>query len=170
MDLLRDYLVGDSGRIVRCSWDEELIEDLGNDIFRLQNKPIDFLVFNIQPQVTIEVVTDKKSGKTTLKAKEITILGAESLSDRVNIEVNGSLEATEKVTKLGSSSMKTMSLEGKIEFTVSGTLPSQISSLTPTGMLQSATGGVNRRLTEYTTQKFRRAIVADYEDGPLLPA
>jgi len=162
IETVNEYLFGDVSRIVYASWDEEMVSRLGNNLFELQTKPIQFLNFNIQPSVTIEVECNIETGCISLTAQDMKIKGAEMFSDRVSIEVQGALEATQKARKLSSTTLQSCSLMGKITFVVRGRLPSAIGQLTPTNAIRQATSSVNGRLTEYITQKFRRSIMKDF--------
>lgn len=135
-------------------WDEDLIENKGNNVYRLQLMAVQFVTIKLRPWVDTHMKTVRNSKGDpvfTLQSNDfdpnIEVLpgmqiSAESLG--IVIEVAGQLQAT----KDGKG------VTGKIAFQTSGKLPGPL-LLLPDSALKSASDTINQTVVDFAVRSFQ---------------
>lgn len=160
----------DSRELALSIWDEKLLEELGNSVYRLQTMPVQFLTLFLQPTVDLQMWT-QPSGKNRagrllppiFKLQSIGFetnlrlmpgLGITSSDDLgVLVEVAGDLRPTEDG----------QGVTGKISFQTKGLLPPPLRVL-PDSALQLATQTVNNAISQFAIGYFEKGAVQKYND------
>ena len=135
-------------------WDEDLIEDKGNNVYRLQIMALQFVTIKLRPWVDTRMKTVKNSKGNpvfTLQSQgfdpNIEVLpGMQISADSLGIviEVAGQLQAT----KDGKG------VTGKIAFQTSGKLPGPL-MLLPESALKGASDTINKTVVDFAVRSFQ---------------
>lgn len=135
-------------------WDENLIQEKGNHVYRLQIMALQFVTIKLQPWVDTRMKTVKNSKGDpvfTLQSQDfdpnIQVLpgmqiSAESLG--IVIEVSGQLQA----------SKEGKGVTGKIAFETSGKLPGPL-LLLPDQVLKGASDTINQTVVDFCVRSFQ---------------
>lgn len=153
--------LSDAERVAFAIWDENLMKDLGNQMYRLQLITLQFVTIKLNPEVDVLMWTEKENEEDLVFLIEsedfnpnVQLLpgvkfSAESLG--IQIDVAGEL----RVSKDG------RGLTGKIGFITSGVLPPPLRIL-PERALSSAAGIINRQIADFAVKSFQKGAVKEY--------
>lgn len=166
LDGIAEWLSDGKG-LALSIWDEKLMKDLGNNIYRLNTMKLQFVTIQLAPSVDMIMKTDidKKQNVPIFSLRSvgfdpnISILpgvgvSAESLG--VYIEVEGELQPT----KDGKG------VEGKISFSTKGKLPPPM-RLLPEPALKLASDKINETIVNFAIQSFQKGAVKKYKEFQL---
>ena len=139
-------------RLVQAITDPSRIQELSLCHFRLQLKPLQFMMFSIQPIVDLKVWTQAE-GVLHLRSLDCQIRGAEFLSHSFSLELAGTLSPHRRET--------TTELRGKADLKVQVEVPSPLKLLPEPVLERSGRTFLNGILL---TIKYRleRQLVQDY--------
>ena len=142
-------------------WDEDLIQDMGSNVYRLQVMALQFVTIKLRPWVDVRMKTVKNSKGDpvfTIQSQDFDPnievmpgmqISAESLG--VVIEVAGQLQAT----KDGKG------VTGKIAFQTSGKLPGPLLIL-PNGVLNGASDTINQTVVDFAVRSFQKGTKKNF--------
>ena len=142
-------------------WDEDLVQDLGSNVYRLQVMALQFVTIKLRPWVDVRmkaVQNSKGNPVFTLQSQDFDPnievmpgmqISAESLG--IVIEVAGQLQAT----KDGKG------VTGKITFQTSGKLPGPLLIL-PDGVLNGATDTINQTVVDFAVRSFQKGTKKNF--------
>jgi Protein of unknown function (DUF1997) len=155
--------LGDERRVALSIWDEKLIQELGQNVFKLKVMKLQFVTIQLQPSVDVKMWTEVSSdGNPTFRLQSVAFepnlqvlpginLSASSLG--IKIEVVGELQPTPDGK----------GVTGKITFTTSGILPPPM-RLLPEPVLKAASDTINQTITQFAIQSFQRGAIAKYQE------
>jgi hypothetical protein len=140
-------------RLVSALADQNRIEALGNDSYRLKMKPRQFFMFSVQPTVDIQLQS-KTDGTVFLTSQACEIRGVDFINDRFQLKLKGILSPAEKQGQTY--------LEGQADLQVQVELP-PILWMTPKAILQTAGNGLLKSILMSVKQKLVHQLVLDYQ-------
>ena len=155
--------LGDERRVALSIWDEKLIQELGQNVFKLKVMKLQFVTIQLQPSVDVKMWTEISSdGNPTFRLQSVAFepnlqvlpginLSASSLG--IKIEVVGELQPTPDGK----------GVTGKITFTTSGILHPPM-RLLPEPVLKAASDTINQTITQFAIQSFQRGAIAKYQE------
>ena len=156
--------LSDEKRVALSIWDEKLLKDLGNSIYRLQLMTLQFVTIQLAPSVDnrMWIEKDAKDGVPVFKLQSIDFdpniqllpglnIPAESLG--IRIEVVGEL----RPSKDGKG------VEGRIGFVSGGDLPPPM-RLLPEPALKSASDLICKTVTDFAIMSFQNGARAKYQE------
>ena len=142
-------------------WDEDLIQEKGGNVYRLQIMSLQFVTIKLSPWVDTRMKTVKNSKGNpvfTLQSEgfdpNVELLPGMSISAEalgIVIEVAGQLQAS----KDGSG------VTGKIAFQTSGKLPGPL-RLVPESALKSASDTINQTVVDFAVKSFQGGARKDF--------
>ena len=157
--------LSDERRVALSIWDEKLIRELGDSVFRMQIMTLQFVTIQLKPSVDVKMWThhdDETEGGPVFRLQSgsfdpnISILpgigvSAESLG--ITIEVVGELRGT----------ADGRGVTGKIAFQSGGLLPPPM-RLLPEPVLKAASDTINETVAQFAIQSFQRGAMAKYKE------
>jgi hypothetical protein len=152
------------GGLALSIWDEELMEDLGNSVFRLQTMKLQFLTIQLAPSVDMKMWTqqDPKDGRPVFLLHSVDFdpniqlfpgVGVSAASLGVEIEVVGQL----RPTKDGKG------VTGTISFATKGILPPPMRVL-PESAMRFASDTINETIVKFAVQSFQKGAILKYKE------
>lgn len=160
---LRQWLKDDR-RLALSLWDEKLMTDLGNGVYRLQLLTLNFLSFRLAPSVDALMYTDipgeKSSSSPVFKLRSvafdpnISLGGREFKSSRLGIEIAVIGELRISKDENG--------LVGRFGFQTNGKVPAPV-RLVPDGALRAASALFNRQIANFAIASFQNNAVKGYD-------
>jgi len=168
---IEEWLSDSDGRGLALSiWDESLLEELGNSIYRLQTMPLQFVTLQPQPSVDIRMWT-QPSGKNRAGRQLPPIFKLQSIAFETNlrllpglgitsseslgilVEVAGDLRPTTDGT----------GVTGTISFQTKGVLPPPLRIL-PESALQLAADTINNTIIQFAVASFEKGAIEKYDE------
>lgn len=161
-DDIKEWLQ-DERSLALSIWDEELIQEKGGNLYRLQIMKLQFVTLKLQPWVDTRMKTVKNSKGDpvfTLQSEafdpNVELLpgmqvSAESLG--IVIEVSGQLQAT----------ADGKGVTGKIAFQTSGALPGPLRVL-PESALKGASDSINQTVVNFVVRSFQTGARKNFGD------
>ena len=156
--------LSDEKRVALSIWDEKLLKDLGNSIYRLQLMTLQFVTIQLAPSVDnrMWIDNDSKDNVPVFKLQSIDFdpniqllpglnIPAESLG--IQIEVVGEL----RPSKDGKG------VEGRIGFVSGGELPPPM-RLLPEPALKSASDLICKTVTDFAIMSFQNGARVKYQE------
>jgi hypothetical protein len=141
-------------RLVNALVDPSRLQYLGEDIFRLKMRPLNFLHLSIQPTVDMKVWASAK-GTVYLKSVACEILGVEYINQRFTLDLVGILEP--KSAENGSTYLK-----GQADLQVGVDLPPPL-WLTPKSILETTGNGLLKSVLMTIKQRLSHQLLLDYQ-------
>ncbi len=139
-------------RLVYALVDPTRLECLGDDIYRLKLRPLQFLHITIQPTVDLRV-RSQSNGTVNLRSVACEVRGVEYINDRFSLQLFGQLIPKERN---GATYLKGMAdLEVKVE------MPPAL-MLTPRPILQAAGNALLKSVLMTIDSRLRHQLLADY--------
>ncbi len=139
-------------RLVRAIADPRLMEQLGDDRYRLKMRPLHVLGLHFQPTVVLQVWADAQ-GQVYLQSESCEIRGIEYINARFNLDVGGKLKPVEQAGKT--------KLQGRADLAVDIGLPSLL-SLAPVSILEATGNRVVKGVLGRIKQRLLEQLLADY--------
>jgi hypothetical protein len=140
-------------RLVNALTDPTQIEILGEDCYRMKMKARQFLAFNLQPTVDIQIKS-KSDGTVLLTSKGCEIRGVEFINERFHLDLVGVLYPTLK-------SGRTY-LEGQADLQVQVDIPPLL-WLTPKAIVEATGNGLLKSILMTVKQRLVHQLVLDYQ-------
>lgn len=140
-------------RLVYALVDPKQVDSLSQEVFRLQMRPLKFMMIHVQPTVDIEVKANSRGG-IKLQAINCEIRGNSYINQRFSLSLQGEL--------LPDTVAQRTYLKGKADLTVSVELP-PIFRLTPKPLLEATGNGLLHSVLVTIKQRLMRQLLADYE-------
>ncbi|MGL5509095.1 MAG: DUF1997 domain-containing protein [Microcoleaceae cyanobacterium] len=141
-------------RLVNALVDPSRLQYLGEDIFRLKMRPLNFLHLSIQPTVDMKVWASAK-GTVYLKSVACEILGVEYINQRFTLDLVGILEP--KSDENGSTYLK-----GQADLQVGVDLPPPL-WFTPKSILETTGNGLLKSVLMTIKQRLSHQLLLDYQ-------
>ena len=163
--LIEEWLLDGRG-LALSIWEENLITELPNSVYRLKTMPLQFVTLNIQPSVDMLMWT-QQSGKN--KAGRLLPPIFKLQSQNFDVQINtglGKLTAeelgifVEVVGDLRPTSDNT-GVTGKICFQTRGELPPPL-RLVPDQILKVAADTINETITKFAIASFQKGALQQY--------
>lgn len=145
-------------------WDENMMKDLGDSIYRLQTMKLQFVTIQCSPSVDVQMWTqpDPKTGEPVFLLQSIDFdpniqllpgvaISASSLG--IQIEVVGQLRPSKDGT----------GVTGLISFATTGILPPPLRIL-PESPLKMASDSINDTVVTFAVDSFRKGAVRKYKE------
>ena len=149
-------------------WDEELLTDIGNNVYRLQTMKLQFVTIQLSPSVDMKMWTKivrKRSDNSTLPLFSLQSVGfdpnielfpgmgvpADSLG--IEIEVVGELRPMSNG----------LGVEGIISFQTTGILPPPMRIL-PDSALRLASDTICETVVKFASDSFQKGAISKYRD------
>eukprot|EP00980_Cylindrotheca_fusiformis_P015192 scaffold4204_cov140-Cylindrotheca_fusiformis.AAC.11 len=164
LDAISEFLSDGQG-LAMSIWDEKLMKDLGNSIYRLQTMKLQFVTIQLAPRVDMKMWTELEASNKNLPLfslqsvdfdPNIQLLpgvGVPASSLGIHIEVEGELRPT----------ADGKGVEGKISFATSGILPPPM-RLLPEGALKMASDTINETIVKFAIQSFESGARKKYTE------
>lgn len=168
--LIEQWLVDDEGRgLAQSIWEEDLLTDLGDGIFRLQTMPLQFVTLQLQPAVDIQMWT-QPSGKNKAGRLLPPIFKMQSLSFEPNLEILPGMSITAQSLGLVLEVVGDLrptpdgkGVSGKISFQSKGTLPPPL-RLVPESALKLAVDTINDAVVSFAIASFQKGARQKYTE------
>jgi len=150
-------------------WDEQLIQDKGNNIYRLQVMDLQFVTLKLAPWVDVEMKTlTAQSVKDPMI--QFPIFRLQSVSFDPNISLLPGMRITAEslgiviqvVGELRPTS-DGKGVSGKISFSTRGKLPPPL-ALLPDGTLRAASDSINDTIVQFAISSFKKGAKAKYNE------
>jgi hypothetical protein len=154
--------LSDERRVALSIWDEKLIRELGDSVFRMQIMTLQFVTIQLKPSVDVKMwstVQDEKpvfllqSSSFDPNIQLLPGLGVPAESLGIKIEVVGELRPTNDGR----------GVTGKIAFSSGGLLPPPMRIL-PEAVLKAASDTINETVAQFAIQSFQRGATAKYRE------
>jgi hypothetical protein len=139
-------------RLVRALVDPERIKQTSDDVFCLQMRPLNFLAFNLQPTVHLQVSAEA-DGTVNLNSVGCEIRGIEYIDRRFSLELLGKLSPIEIGGKTH--------LQGRADLQVRVDLPPAL-WLTPKPIVEAAGNALLKSVLITVKHKLMHQLIADY--------
>ena len=140
-------------RLVTALAETSQIESLGQGSYRLKMKPRQFLMFNLQPTVDLQIEA-KPDGTILLTSDACELKGIEFVNDRFKFNLKGVLTPVEQEGQT--------LLKGQADLQVQVELP-PVLWMTPKAILQAAGNGFIKSILATVKQKLAYQLLADYQ-------
>ena len=148
---LREYL-HQSERIVETIGRESCIEPLGDRLYRLRMRPLQFFALQVEPIVDMEVWTTRSS-LLCLRSTTCELKGIEGVGNGFSLNLSGTLQPEEE--------RGSVSLKGGVEFSLRIYLPSPF-SLIPKQIVRSTGDRLVATILLSMKKRLMRQLLADY--------
>jgi hypothetical protein len=140
-------------RLMQALTDPSQIEALSERCYRLKIKPRQFLMFNLQPTVDIELQS-KPDGAVFLNSKACELRGIDFVNQRFRLDLEGVLFPTLKVGQTY--------LEGQADLKVEVDLP-PVLWMTPKGIIEATGNGLLKSILMTVKQRLVYQLVLEYQ-------
>ena len=147
---IEDYL-NDVSRLVYALLDENQVEVIHPNLYRVSVKPIKFLSLSVRPVSDIRIW--REDNVIRLSSNKCFLEGQETFNDRFSINMQGYL-----LVQPGDKGQK---LRGQANLGVSVDLP-QAMKLTPKPLLERAGSGLMNGILVTLKQRMMRQLIKDY--------
>ncbi|CAJ1965784.1 unnamed protein product [Cylindrotheca closterium] len=146
-------------------WDESLMTELNNNLYRLQTMKLQFVTIQLAPSVDMKMWTQKDGGNNNMPTFSLQSVGfdpniqllpgvgisASSLG--IQIDVDGELKPT----------LDGKGVEGKISFATQGILPPPMRML-PEPALKMASDSINETIVKFAIRSFEQGARKKYQE------
>lgn len=139
-------------RLVNALVDPTRMEQLSEDCFRLKIRPLDFMMFKIQPTVDMKVWV-QGDGDIHLKSVGCDLGGIELLTRRFHLDLRGGLFPHQRNGETY--------LNGKANLEVQVELPPPL-GLTPKSLLETTGNGLLKNVLLTIKQRLMQQLLLDY--------
>jgi len=139
-------------RLVNALVDTSRVQQLSEEVFRLQMRPLSFMSLSIQPTVDMRVWAES-SGIIYLRSLACEIRGVEYINQRFSLNLQGYLSPYQ--------SSSGTRLEGKADLEVQVELPPPL-SFTPKPILEATGNGLLKSVLVTVKQRLSHQLLADY--------
>lgn len=144
-------------------WDEKLVEDRGNSVYRLQVMPLRFVTLQVAPWVEVEM-------KTLLsKTNQQPVFCLQSIDFDPNIQILPGMRVTAEsfgiVIEVAGQlrpSADGKGVQGAIAFQTTGQLSRPL-RLVPESALKAAADTINDTVVKFATESFQKGARAQYQ-------
>jgi hypothetical protein len=140
-------------RLVQALTEPQHIECLGENSYRLKMKPRQFLMFNLQPTVDIQLQS-KPDGSVCLHSTACELRGIDFVNQRFHLDLEGVLSPVRKAGRTD--------LEGLAELQVQVDLPPML-WLTPKAIVETTGNGLLKSILITVKQRLVHQLVLDYQ-------
>lgn len=139
-------------RLVHAIADQNRIDQLSPEYFRLKMRPLDFMSLNFQPTVDLKVWADS-DGTVHLRSVRCEILGLDYINQRFALDLKGKLYPYQNngVTQL----------KGRADLKVNVDVPFPL-SLTPKPILEATGNSLLKSVLVRIKQKLMHQLLLDY--------
>lgn len=163
MVTVSDWL-SDERRVALSIWDEKLIEDRGNNVYRLQLMTLQFVTIQLSPRVDNRMWTeiDQSNGVPVFKLQSIDFDPNIQLLPGMNIPASALGIDIEVVGELRPS-RDGKGVEGKIGFVTSGNLTPPM-RLLPEPALKTASNVICKTISDFAIQSFQKGARLKYRE------
>jgi len=141
-------------RLVRALVDPSRIQPLNGEVFRLQMRPLSFLMLSIQPTVDLKVWA-APSGTVYLKSVGCEIRGVEYINQRFALNLAGKLATCHDDSGTY--------LQGRADLAVEVELPPPL-WLTPKPLLEATGNGLLKSVLLTIKQRLMHQLLLDYQE------
>jgi hypothetical protein len=139
-------------RLVHALVDNNRIEQLSEEVFRLKMRPLSFMSLSIQPTVDMRVWAES-NGTIYLRSVGCEILGVEYINQRFALNLKGYLSPLQNSTGTR--------LQGTADLKVQVELPPPF-SFTPKPILEATGNGLLKSVLLTVKQRLLHQLLADY--------
>ncbi|NJM73814.1 MAG: DUF1997 domain-containing protein [Scytonema sp. RU_4_4] len=139
-------------RLVNALVDPSRIQQLGEEVFRLKMRPLNFMSISIQPTVDMKVWAES-NGTISVRSVRCEILGIEYINQRFSLNLKGYLSPDQQVTST--------LLKGRADLEVLVDLPPPF-SYTPKAILEATGNGLLKSVLLTIKQRLLHQLIADY--------
>jgi ABC-type uncharacterized transport system, permease component len=155
--------ISDERRVALSIWDEKLIEDRGNNIYRLQLMTLQFVTIQLSPRVDNRMWTEvDQSGVPIFKLQSIDFDPNIQVLPGMNIPASALGIDIEVVGELRPS-RDGKGVEGKIGFVSSGNLTPPL-RLLPEPALKTASDVICKTISDFAIQSFQKGARLKYRE------
>jgi Protein of unknown function (DUF1997) len=140
-------------RLMEALTDASQIEALSEHCYRLKMKPRQFLMFNLQPTVDIEL-RSSPDGAMFLESKGCELRGIDFVNQRFRLDLQGVLEPNQK----GGQTY----LEGQADLRVQVDIP-PVLWMTPKAIVEATGNGLLKSILMTVKQRLVHQLVLDYQ-------
>ena len=170
LELIETWLAKDDGRGLALSiWDENLLTEQGNGVFRLQTMPLQFVTLQLQPAVDVQMWT-QPSGRNKAGRLLPPIFKMHSLGFEPNLQILPGMSITAEslglVLEVVGDLRPTVDgkgVTGKICFQSKGALPPPL-SLVPESALKLAAQTINDQVVKFAISSFQKGARQKYTE------
>lgn len=160
--LISTWLRDEKG-LAMSIWDEKLVEDRGNSVYRLQVMPLRFVTLQVAPWVEVEM-------KTLLsKTNQQPVFCLQSIDFDPNIQILPGMRVTAEsfgiVIEVAGQlrpSADGKGVQGAIAFQTTGQLSRPL-RLVPESALKAAADTINDTVVKFATESFQKGARAQYQ-------
>lgn len=145
-------------------WDEKMMKDLGNSIYRLQTMKLQFVTIQLAPSVDVQMWTqpDPNTGEQVFSIQSIDYDPNIQLLPGVGISAS-SLGLTIDVVGELRPSKDGMGVTGSISFATTGNLPPPMRIL-PESPLKIASDTINDTVVSFAVESFQKGAIRQYRE------
>jgi len=161
IDTITQWL-SDEKQIALSIWDEDLLTDLGNSVYRLQLMTLQFVTIQLAPKVDTKMWTVIENGSPVFKLQSGAFDPNIQLLPGLNIPAEAlgiKIEVVGELRPLPSGKGVT----GKIGFVSGGDLPPPLRIL-PSSALKSASDLICTTVTNFAKQNFQSGAKKNYQE------
>lgn len=145
-------------------WDEKMMKDLGNSLYRLQTMKLQFVTIQLAPSVDVQMWTspDPTTGEPVFSLQSVDFdpniqllpgVGLKASTLGIQIDVVGELR----------SSPDGRGVTGSISFATTGNLPPPLRVL-PEGPLKMASDAINDTVVSFAVDSFQKGAIRKYRE------
>ena len=145
-------------------WDEKMMKDLGNSLYRLQTMKLQFVTIQLAPSVDVQMWTspDPTTGEPVFSLQSVDFdpniqllpgVGLKASTLGIQIDVVGELR----------SSPDGRGVTGSISFATTGNLPPPLRVL-PEGPLKMASDAINDTVVSFAVASFQKGAIRKYRE------
>ena len=160
-DGIKEWLSDGQG-LALSIWDEDLMKELGDSVYRLQIMKLQFVTIQLAPRVDVKMwtQTDDANGNPVFSLQSIDFdpniqvlpgIGVPASALGVEIDVAGELRPTKDGT----------GVTGSVSFATKGLLPPPM-RLLPEAALKGASDTINDSIVKLAVQSFQKGAIAKY--------
>lgn len=143
-------------------WEEGMMTDLGNSLYRLQTMKLQFVTIQLAPSVDVQMWTSLDNGEPVFSLQSVDFdpniqvlpgVGIKASTLGIQIDVVGELRPTQDGR----------GVEGSISFATQGNLPPPLRVL-PEGPLRLASQTINETIVSFAVQSFQKGAIRKYQE------
>jgi Protein of unknown function (DUF1997) len=165
LSLISTWLQDERG-LAMSIWDPSMIEERGDNVFRLQVMSINFLTLQVAPWVDVEMKT--RTAKSSNGGMSQPVFCLQSIAFDPNVQILPGMKVTAEsfgiVIEVAGQLRPTedgRGVQGAIAFQTTGRLSPPM-RLLPASALRSASASINRRIVDFATASFQEGARRQY--------
>lgn len=165
LSLISSWLQDERG-LAMSIWDPGMIEERGDNVFRLQVMALTFLTLQVAPWVDVEMRT--RTAKSSNGAASQPVFCLQSIAFDPNVQILPGMKVTAEtfgiVIEVAGQLRPTgdgRGVQGAIAFQTTGRLSPPM-RLLPASALRSASAAINRRIVDFATASFQDGARRQY--------